>query len=201
MSRVRDAVIWNTSTFALHNDHWIQISINGHTFSQFIDCTQLILIILWIMKAESHIESRCRGWKFSVHLEPRTQFLLKVETWWNFGYLSIFGRWKDPAAIAEFLWFYLFYFWKCWELDSKRWPARPKCQICKFFFFNQPIGYLMILEYIIHLSHPLLYDINTSCARGLPSKQKCRYFPRLAEGKYRHFQKRGLPSFENVDIV
>ena len=80
MSRVRDAVIWNTSTVALHNDHWIQISINGHTFSQFIDRTQLILFILRIMKAESHIQSRCSGWKFSVHLEPRTQFLLALCT-------------------------------------------------------------------------------------------------------------------------
>ena len=29
MSRLRDAVIWNTSTVALHNDHWIQISITN----------------------------------------------------------------------------------------------------------------------------------------------------------------------------
>ena len=27
------------------------------------------------MKAESNIKSRCSGWKFSVHFEPRTQYL------------------------------------------------------------------------------------------------------------------------------
>ena len=37
MSRVRGAVIWNTLTVALHNDHWCQWMVIRYSFSWFID--------------------------------------------------------------------------------------------------------------------------------------------------------------------
>ena len=60
---------------------------------------------------------------------------------------------------------------------------------------------LYVICYILYIYHMPSHAISILSPTRLAEFAKVSIFPEACRGLYRHFQSRGLPSFENVDIA